>query len=141
MADRPDAPTGLTPEEGQALQTHLQRTFTERSGAIAHRMLAAFERLEDADWDAAAKKAPDRHWQGLTQAAKLAGLAQPDRIDISLTGLVRELQDMSDAQLEARQAERIKALGSGVTLSPATPEGKGPGTPSPTDATLASGLT
>jgi hypothetical protein len=64
---------------------------------------------------AAAKKSPDRYAQGLTQAARLAGIVT-DRIEInagdSLVALAQRLQNMSDSEFEQARLEheRSRAL-------------------------------
>ena len=63
---------------------------------------------------AAGKKSPGRYAQGLTQTAKLAGIAGPDvEINLSgLAGLAVRLQRMSDSEFEQAKLEyeRQRAL-------------------------------
>lgn len=74
------------------------------------------------------KKSPDRYMQGLTQAAKLAGVAGPD-VDINLSGLAGlavRLQRMSDSEFEQAKLEyeRQRALPAAPTTTKGARKGK-----------------
>ena len=109
--------------------------------AVLHGIPLNAEKLEV--W---ANRFPDKLAQAEAIYARLSGYS--DKLEVEIHGTLAhklaELQGLSDAQLEAldrqRQAERL-ALGSGVTLSPATPAGKGPISITPPGATLAKDLT
>jgi hypothetical protein len=97
MADYPRR--SLTPEERAELIRRLEN----------HDLGAMRDHLADAlgvqpDWDALAKKSPDRWVQALLMLSKLGGV-YVDKLEVQGTGIVafaREIERMSDAELEAR---------------------------------------
>ena len=141
MAPETPSVTGLSPTEAATLRQDLADLSRDPFRArLAEWLDAPHDRDAFAAW---LKKAPDRWAQGLAILARLSGYSEKLEVQHSgsIAALVLELQGLSDAQLEARQTERLKALGSGVTLSPATSEGKGSVSIPPEHATLATGLT
>jgi len=131
---RPYAPDVAT---GSLLDAQLLDQFHAMSRAPFRDELARLMRIPKSrkafrTW---ANKSPDRWAQAVAIFARLGGYSDKTEVEIhgTLAHKLAELQGLSDAQLEAldrqRQDERIKALGSGVTLSPATPDGKGSGLP------------
>ena len=120
----------LVDEQILGLFHALSRTPFRLRLAVLHGVPLHADKLE-----AWANRFPDKLAQAEAIYARLSGYS--DKLEVEIHGTLAhklaELQGLSDAQLEAldrqRQDERIKALGSGVTLSPATPEGKGSGLP------------
>jgi len=100
MADHTDGAEETRAERARRTQAELQQTFLDRAANVADLMLQGFEELTLKDWRRFARKAPDRHAQGLTQIARLAGLTQPEKVQIDIRGFILELQTTCDSHLE-----------------------------------------
>jgi len=113
----------------RATKDEILAQIRTQTAAPFEELLADFLRAkpDQKSINAAAKRSPDRFMQGVTQAAKLAGLAGPDvEINIGgLRGLAVRLERMSDSEFKAAKLEyeRTRTL---PALSPELPEPPGP---------------